>query len=187
MTTADGAAAHAGYVSPYPYAPRLQERMDELIDRRAPNSGVFCGFCFARLAEGAERCPWCATETAARATVGAVPAEVLRIYRAKKRTEAAWVYGGAMLGLLLAAAAFVGLVVWAPGPLGYPLAFLVLIGGGYLLAQLFGPLIGAQIGYRRGSRARDRRWAAFLAARGDAGVAEGEGDGPAPEATAPAP
>ena len=170
MTSADGDAPPAGYVSPYPYAPRLQERMDELIDRRTPNSGVFCGFCFARLAEGAERCPYCATETAARATVGAVPVEVLRIYRAKKRTEAAWVYAGAMLGLLLAAAAFVALVVWASGPLGHPgVAFLVLIGGGYLLAQLFGPLIGAQIGYRRGSRARDRLWAAFLAARGDAG------------------
>ena len=169
MTDAADAAPPAGYVSPYPYAARLQERMDELIDRRTPNAGVFCGFCFARLAEGAERCPWCATETAERATVAAVPAEVLRIYRAGKRTEAAWVYAGAMLGLLLAAAAFVALVAWATGPLGHPgVAFLVLIGGGYLLAQLFGPLIGAQIGYRRGTRARDRRWAAFLEARGDA-------------------
>ena len=140
--------------------------MDEIIDRQVPNSGVFCGFCFARLAGGVERCPSCATETASRATVAAVPSEVLGIYRAKKRAEAGWVYGGALLGLLIAAALFVALVVWASGPLGHPgVAFLVLIGGGYLLAQLFGPLIGGQVGYCRGSRKRDRLWARFLKER----------------------
>ncbi len=158
-----GECEAAGYRSPYPYATRLQDRMDEIIDRQVPNAGIFCGFCFARLAAGGERCPSCATETAECATVTAVPPEVLGIYRAKKRAEASWVYGGALLGLLIAAVLFVVLVVWAAGPLGHPgVAFLVLIGGGYLLAQLFGPLIGGQVGYRRGSRKRDRLWARFL-------------------------
>ena len=58
------------------------------------------------------------------------------------------------------------LVLWGPGLLGHPaIAFAVLILGGYLLAQLFGPLIFAQVGYRSGARKRDRLWARYLADR----------------------
>ena len=161
----------AGYVSPYPYAQRLQDRMDEILDRKVPNAGSFCGFCYARLAAGAERCPYCATPTSERATVERVPREALIAYRAKKRTEATWVYMSALLGLMIAATLFVVLVVWGPGVLGHPgIAFTVLIGGGYLLAQLFGPLVGGQIGYRRGSRKRDALWREFLAERDGPGA-----------------
>jgi hypothetical protein len=45
-------------------------------------------------------------------------------------------------------------------------AFAVLIGGGYLLAQFFGTFLGAQIGYRRGARKRDAAWAAWVANSG---------------------
>lgn len=166
----------AGYVSPYPYVQRLQERMDEILDRQVPNSGRFCGFCYARLARDAERCPYCQADAAERPPVEAVPREALLIYRAKKRTEERWVYGGAMLGLLIAAGVFVALVVWGTDLFGsrslaLGVAFLALIGGGYVLAQLFGPLICGQVGYRRGSRKRDELWAAFLAERdsGEAG------------------
>ena len=160
----------AGYVSPYPYVQRLQDRMDEILDRQVPNSGRFCGFCFARLASDTEHCPCCGTETAARGTVESVPREALIIYRAKKRTEERWVYGGAMIGLLIAAGVFVALVVWGTDLVGsrsiaLGIAFLALIGGGYLLAQLFGPLICGQVGYRRGSRKRDELWGQFLEER----------------------
>ena len=160
----------AGYVSPYPYVQRLQDRMDEILDRQVPNSGRFCGFCFARLARDIERCPYCATETTERPTVESVPQEALLIYRAKKRTEELWVYNGAMVGLLIAAGVFVALVVWGTDLVGsrsiaLGVAFLALIGGGYLLAQLFGPLVCGQVGYRRGSRKRDELWAAFLEER----------------------
>lgn len=161
----------AGYVSPYPYVQRLQDRMDEILDRQVPNSGRFCGFCFARLASDTEHCPYCGTETAERGTVESVPREALIIYRAKKRTEERWVYGGAMVGLLIAAGVFVALVVWGTDLVGsrsiaLGIAFLALIGGGYLLAQLFGPLICGQVGYRRGSRKRDELWGQFLEERG---------------------
>ena len=166
----------AGYVSPFPYVQRLQDRMDEILDRQVPNSGRFCGFCFARLANDTERCPYCQRETADLPTVESVPREVLIIYRAKKRTEERWVYSGAMLGLLIAAGVFVALVVYGTDLVGsrsiaLGIAFLALIGGGYVLAQLFGPLICGQVGYRRGSRKRDELWAAFLEERGpgDAG------------------
>jgi hypothetical protein len=60
------------------------------------------------------------------------------------------------------------MVVWGPGILGHPaLAFAVLLLGGYFLAQFFGPLLFAQIGYRKGARKRDALWARHLAKRGD--------------------
>jgi ribosomal protein L40E/archaellum biogenesis protein FlaJ (TadC family) len=145
--------------------------MDEILDRQVPNSGRFCGFCYARLARDAERCPYCETGTADLETVEAVPREALIIYRAKKRTEERWVYGGAMFGLLIAAGVFVLLVVYGTDlvgsrPIALGIAFLALIGGGYLLAQLFGVLICGQVGYRRGSRKRDELWTVFLEERG---------------------
>ena len=69
----------------------------------------------------------------------------------------------AATGLLLAMALFLLMVVWGPGLLGHPaLAFAVLIGGGYIFAQLFGTFLGAQIGYRKGARKRDALWARWL-------------------------
>jgi len=140
--------------------------MEERLARRVPVKGRFCGFCYGRLRETDHTCPFCATPTETRGTVDEVPQDVLRAYRARQRTESTWVYLGAFVGLIIASALFLLMVVWGPGLLGHPaLAFVVLIGGGYLLAQLFGPLIGGQFGYRSGSRKRDTLWAAFLAQR----------------------
>jgi hypothetical protein len=81
------------------------------------------------------------------------------------------VHGGAFFGLILASALFLWMVIWGPGLLGHPaLAFGVLLLGGYVLAQLFGTLIGAQIGYRKGARRRDELWAAYLAKRDGTGT-----------------
>lgn len=155
----------AGYVTPFPYVESLQEKMDELIDEKVPRSGSFCGFCYGRLTSDGV-CSFCGTSTTEQEPVDRVPREVLLIYKAKKSTEARWVHSGAMVGLLTAAGLFVALVVWGPGILGHPgVAFAVLIGGGYLLAQLFGALIAAQIGYRSGARKRDAAWEQYLVKR----------------------
>jgi hypothetical protein len=99
-------------------------------------------------------------------TVDEIPQEVLKAYKARQRSESMWVYMSAFVGLIIASVLFIVLVLYGPGLLGHPaVAFAVLIGGGYLLAQLTGPLIGGQIGYRRGSRKRDELWAAFLTQR----------------------
>lgn len=156
----------AGYESPYPYLDRLQPKMEERLARRVPATGRFCGFCYARLRAEESTCPFCGTRTDARPTVTEIPQEVLRLYLLKQRIEARWVHGGAFFGLILASALFLWMVIWGPGILGHPaLAFAVLLLGGYVLAQLFGTLIGAQIGYRKGARKRDEAWAAFLAQR----------------------
>lgn len=156
----------AGYLSPFPYVERLQPKMDEILDRRVPLTGRFCGFCYGRLAPAADRCSFCDAAVSEHPPVDTIPREVLLAYRAKKATEARWVHSGAMFGLLVAATLFLVLVIWGPGLLGHPgVAFVVLIGGGYVFAQLFGGIIAAQIGYRRGSRKRDALWARFLETR----------------------
>ncbi len=156
----------AGYESPYPYLDRLQPKMEERLARRVPAMGRFCGFCYARLRAEEVACPFCGTRTDERPTVTEIPQEVLRLYLLKQKTEARWVHSGAFFGLILASALFLWMVIWGPGILGHPaLAFAVLLLGGYVLAQLFGTLIGAQIGYRKGARKRDEGWAAFLARR----------------------
>lgn len=156
----------AGYATPYPYLDKLQEKMEERLAHRVPVAGRFCGFCYARLRESDAACPFCETAAADRPTVDEIPQDVLRAYKTKQRTEAAWVYMGAFVGLIIASVAFVWLELWGPGILGHPATgFAVLIGGGYLLAQLFGPLIGGQFGYSKGARKRDKLWAKFLAER----------------------
>ena len=156
----------AGYETPFPYLERLQEKMEERLDRKVPATGRFCGFCYGRLRADDTVCPFCGRAVAERGTVGEIPQDVLKAYRARQKTEARWVHLGAFVGLIIASVLFVVLEVWGPGPLGHPATgFVVLIGGGYVLAQLFGPLIGAQFGYRSGSKRRDALWARFLAER----------------------
>ncbi len=169
----------AGYVSPYPYLDRLQEKMEERLDRKVPATGRFCGFCYARLRDTDPACPFCHTSTAERETVGEIPQDVLRAYKTKQSTEARWVHTGAFFGLIIASVLFIVLVIWGPGPLGHPaVGFAVLIGGGYVLAQLFGTFIGAQFGYRSGARKRDEAWGRFLAER-DGADSTAESEAPA--------
>lgn len=156
----------AGYVSPYPYVEKLQPRMDERLDRQVPTNGRFCGYCYGRLRKEDTRCGFCGTTTAERETVSEIPQVVLRAYLAKKKTEERWVHMGAFFGLILASFIFIYLIGWAPGFLGHPgFALAVLIGGGYVLAQIFGPFVGGQIGYRKGARKRDALWATYLEER----------------------
>ncbi len=164
----------AGYESPYPYLDRLQEKMEERLAHRVPAAGRFCAHCYGRLRESDATCGFCGASIAAVGTVPEIPQDVLRAYQARQKTESRWVYGGAFVGLIIASIAFVAMVTWGPGPVGHPAAaFAMLIGGGYVLAQLFGPLIGGQIGYRRGARRRDRMWEKHLAGR-----SAGDGESP---------
>lgn len=157
----------AGYESPYPYLEKLQPRMDERLDRRVPVNGRFCGFCYGRLRSDDTVCGYCGSQLEATGTVTEIPQDVLRIFLAKKKTEERWVHMGAFVGLLVAMGLFIYLVLWGPWLLGHPAAgFAVLILGGYVLAQLFGPILGGQIGYRKGSEKRDALWKTYLEARG---------------------
>lgn len=156
----------AGYSTPYPYLEKLQEKMEERLAKRVPAAGRFCGFCYSRLREQDEACGVCGSSLEAVGTAREIPQDVLRAYQAKQKTEARWVHMGAFFGLAIAMGLFLLMVLYGPGLLGHPaLAFTVLIGGGYLLAQVFGTFIGAQIGYSKGARKRDAAWAKILSDR----------------------
>lgn len=164
----------AGYVTPYPYVEKLQLKMEERLARLVPAAGRFCGFCYGRLRESDVTCGVCDSNLVVVGTTPEIPQEVLAAYQFKQKTEARWVHLGAFFGLAVAMALFLAMVLYGPGLIRHPaLAFTVLIGGGYLLAQLFGTFIGAQIGYSKGARKRDAAWTAFLAARDDANSPRG--------------
>lgn len=174
MTGADAVRKRATTAEhEFPYLERLQPKMDERLERRVPPSGRFCGFCYGRLQADDRCCPYCGADLAQVGTAREIPQEVLRIYAVKRRVEARWVHGGAMLGLAIASVLFLVLVVWGPGLLGHPgVAFTVLIGGGYVLAQLFGTVAGGHLGYQRAVRRRRELWEEYLARRshGDGGA-----------------
>jgi hypothetical protein len=158
----------AGYETPYPYLDKLQEKMEERLAHRVPVNGRFCGFCFGRIREADTLCPYCERAIAESGVATEVPQDVLRAYLARQKTEARWVHMGAFFGLIVTALIFVYLVQWGPWFLDHPaVAFTFLLLGGYLLAQLFGPLIGGQLGYAKGSRKRDALWARWLESRRD--------------------
>jgi hypothetical protein len=166
LTSTPDLVGEAGYVSPYPYLDRLQEKMEERLARRVPATGRFCGFCYARLQPDTASCPFCQHNVEAAGTVNEIPQPVLRMYKLKRDTEARWVYGMGFVGLIIAAVLFVVCELWGPGIIGHPaFGFAVLLLGGYVLAQFFGTLIGAQFGYRNGARKRDRLWAKYMTER----------------------
>jgi hypothetical protein len=161
----------AGYVSPYPYLDKLQPRMDERLQRDSPivKTGRYCAFCYGRLRKEDTLCGFCESDTEVVGTVGEIPQDVLRAYLVKKKTEEKWVHLGAFFGLTVATFLFVYLVLWGPWLLGHPaFGFAVLLLGGYVLAQFFGPLVGGQVGYRKGAKKRDAMWAEWLEKRGTA-------------------
>ena len=150
----------------YPYLDRLQEKMEERLAHKVPAGGRFCGFCFGRLRPVDQDCPFCERPLAESGIAAEIPQDVLRVYKAKQRTEATWVYGMGFVGLIIASFLFVVMVLWGPGPLGHPaVGFAVLIGGGYLLARFFGEVVGGAIGYGKAIRKRDELWASWLAQR----------------------
>lgn len=157
---------YGGYISPFPYMEKLQPRMDERLERRVPVNGRFCGYCFGRLRQTDEQCTYCGADLGRWGTTEEIPQEVLRIFQVKKKTEERWVHMGAFFGLILTMLIFIYLVMWGPWLLGHPaFGFAVLLLGGYVLAQLFGPIYAGQIGYRRGCRKRDAAWAEYLERR----------------------
>lgn len=148
---------------------RLQERMDRIIRGDAPNTGRFCGWCFARVDEDERRCGICGTATDAVAPVGRVPRAVLRVYNAHLRKMRLWVNLFAFGGILLAIVLTGLMIALLPSPWNFLAAVSVIFTSWYL-ANLMGGGIGAAIGSRRGAAARDAKWAEFNARRaaGDA-------------------
>lgn len=149
----------------------LQERMERIARGDAPNTGRFCGYCYARLNSDDQQCKVCQTDAGAVVPAERVPDEVLLTYLAHRRKMMLWVNLFAFAGIFIAVV-LAGLIVAFFPSATKLLAVPVMLGGAWYFANLLGGGLGGYLGQRSGRTARARRWQSFLDGRqGDAGRA----------------
>ncbi len=142
----------------------LQERMERIARGGAPNSGRFCGYCYARLNTGETTCRTCRRHIRDVPPVDSVPAEVLKVYLAHWNKMRLWVNLWAFAGIFIAIV-LAGLIVAFFPTATKLLAVPVLLGGAWYFANLLGGGLGGHLGMRSGTAARARRWRAYQAKR----------------------
>jgi hypothetical protein len=142
----------------------LQERMERIIRGDSPNAGRFCGFCYARLDGDAPACAVCGHALAEYEPVTRVPRDALRVYNAHRKKMRLWVNLFAYLGILIAVAVFIVMIVYLPNPWVW-FAVPVLFFGSWYFANLLGGWLGAMLGTRQGVPARTAAWHALLERR----------------------
>lgn len=141
-----------------------QERMDRIIHGDTPNTGSFCGYCYARITKDDPACPVCQTSTRAAPPVPSVPRDALRVYNAHRKKMRLWVnlfaYGGILLSIILSGV----MIVYLLNPWNF-LAVVMLFFGSWYLANLLGGGIGGHLGMRQGSAVRALKWQELLQRR----------------------
>lgn len=141
-----------------------QERMERIIHGDTPNTGRFCGYCYARLSKDDQACPVCRTSTRAVAPVTSVPRDALRVYNAHRKKMSLWVnlfaYGGILLSIILSGV----MIVYLPNPWNF-FAVVMLFFGSWYLANLLGGGIGGHLGMRQGGAIRAAKWQELLQRR----------------------
>lgn len=142
----------------------LQERMERIARGGAPNSGRFCGYCYARLNTGETSCRICRRHTSEVPPAGSVPDDVLRVYLAHWKKMRLWVNLWAFTGIFIAMVLAGLIVAFFPTVLKL-LAVPVMLGGAWYFANLLGGGLGGHLGMRSGAAARARRWRAYQATR----------------------
>ena len=153
------------------FSERLEEHLVAVSRGDEPRAGRFCGHCYTPMSPERARCPNCGEETeSGRAPIASVPDEVMAMLRQQRKTERAYVTGFAYLGLGLAIAGGLALVLGLPplrdnliaATISYVLFLFI---GGRALAGILGGGIGDRRGYEK-ARARLRAdWAAWLSLR----------------------
>ncbi len=157
--------------TPWPaYLDELQEQMEELYQARQPNSGHFCGCCYARRRGESVACHVCGGRFADVGEAGHVPYAVLELYWGKRRREGLVVNTLAFTGLFLSVVLSGLLVYLLPGWWRLSAVAMLLVGS-YYLANILGGWVGGAIGYGWGARVRARRWEEFVERRA-AGAAD---------------
>lgn len=141
-----------------------QERMERIIRGDSPNAGRFCGYCYARIDERDGPCAVCGRDSAATAPVGRIPREALRVYNVYRRKMRLWVNLFAYLGILLAVALFLVMIVFLPNPWVW-FAIPVLFFGSWYFANVSGGWLGAKLGTGQGAPGRAEAWQRLLQRR----------------------
>ena len=147
-----------------PFSRDLDELIHEIRAGNAPNIGRFCGYCSAPLGQ-LERCDLCGEPESRTPAVDKIDRELAQIYVAKRKREALFVHSGAWIGILLATAVSIGLIMVLPGwTKGF--AILTLVVGGYFAGVFCGNVLAQVPAYRSGLKLFARRWRDYAAARG---------------------
>ena len=166
MTVKTGKARVDGPADDEAILRALQERMERIARGDAPNSGRFCGNCYARLNSGETACKFCGSDAGRVPPVEAVPREVLIAYLAHWNKMRLWVNVFAFLGIFIAIVLAAVPLIFFPSALKL-LAVPVMLGGAWYFANLLGGWVGGNLGERSGAAARARKWRAFAGKRGD--------------------
>jgi hypothetical protein len=142
----------------------LQERMERIIRGDSPNAGRFCGYCYARRDDASSTCDVCGRTANDFQPVPRVPRDALRVYNAHRKKMRLWVNLFAYLGILIAVALFIVMIVYLPNPWVW-FAVPVLFFGSWYFANLLGGWLGAMLGTRQGVPARSAAWNDLLERR----------------------
>ena len=144
---------------------RLIALLDDILTGNAPHAGRFCGYCYHPLAAERRACPHCDRTTAETPAVGAVPTEVIEMYRLQRSREGLVVrtmaWSGLTIGVVVALLplAFGDVTWWSVS------AFFGLLLTFYLLSANLANTVGDALGYRWGQSLLRKRWETFVAKR----------------------
>src|SRR5437867_1215202 len=147
------------------FSERLTALLDDILAGSAPNAGRFCGSCYHPLVASRNVCPHCQCNVADRATVAALPRDVLLMHRLRRSREGLAVrtiaWGGLTIGVVVA---LLPLVFW-PVTWWSVTGFFGLLIFFYLLSANLANSVGDALGYGWGQATVKRRWERFVAER----------------------
>ncbi|MBR74215.1 MAG: hypothetical protein CL872_04690 [Dehalococcoidaceae bacterium] len=148
------------------FSEKLELHMVEVGNGLRPNAGSFCDFCFNPIdltGSKINKCTNCNKNIAANNTVGSVPDEIFAMLREVRKIERTYVISFAFLGIFLSLITgflivFNTTFLYSNEILGTIILFAYLLITGRLLANIFGGIIGDQIGYKKGRDTLELRW-----------------------------
>lgn len=144
---------------------RLRDLIDDILEARSPNAGVFCGNCYHPLSGETEACRHCGMSIREMPPVEAIPLEVIEMHRRRRGREGLVVrtiaWGGLTIGVIVALLPFVfGDVTVLTAILFFGLMAMFYIGSANLANS-----VGDSLGYKWGRSLFEQRWREFVRER----------------------
>ena len=148
------------------FSETLELHMVEVGNGLRPNAGQFCNFCFDPVElknNKNKKCKNCKKNITKNNTVNSVPEEIFSMLREVRKIERHYVISFAFLGIFLSLLTGFLLVLnttflYSNEILGTIILFAYLLITGRLLANIFGGVIGDQLGYKKGRAKLELRW-----------------------------
>ncbi|MGE0228423.1 MAG: hypothetical protein AB7I38_09080 [Dehalococcoidia bacterium] len=156
------------------FSERLEEHIVLFTRGELPNRGRFCGNCYTPMSADTARCPHCGALTDGPfSPVDRIPDEVIQWLRDQRKTESRIVNSFAYLGFVIVILVGLAIVLGIPYLRAHLLPATIVYGlfllfGGRTLAGILGGYYGDRIAYERARNRLRRRWAEWVARRGEA-------------------